>query len=1499
MRMIKNPLERNNQLGKASSRQDDLTSPEWIARFRQFFNTSSEIFQAGTRRYGGFVAKSENPTFVHHSGIYSEFEVDEEGVAMSSGLLRRWDFTKAETRFQTEEGRTSIVGREKAVIAWLDDRNTDTGSRLIKPRVDDQERGVAYWEVFERRRRLRRMSEFCKTDLAGATHAERVELARQVLASAKALHDLNVAHLNIGPHSIWIEPPTTVKFSHLMTASFPEVNTLGESRFQFLSAVSAPEDVLEHRGNPQQKDVFLLGCVVHQLIFGKPAEGEPPEWKASVDDGREFDHLHAWFDRALDMDCAARFDNATVMLDAFNAATAGVSSVRTTIEGLERFRSVKSQRVIFQIYPEKELVSENDRVVIWKTDTSDGPSIAKLWKIEAIGDISREGSRVLAFLEGVQALIESPIPGSATFRKAHWTGDAIVVVQDLIPGKTLSEATESKALFSDPPALIRFLIALIDVVDVHHQRSMAHGDIKPDNIILSLVPDSSELSPVLIDLLDFSPSSDGERLSPAYAPLSGGRFERDRFAVAKIAEELIAGAPLLTSVSLGIAAAIQMCRSGPPANATLLPLREALARALMPEEIEASTTITIGLLGADLGVMLPDEGKYWISRFGPTVSIRGATEKLELRLDDNGRPTFGKRSSVSQATIQRGKKFELASFTGEISFVAGPTDLSEAADLLIRPEISAAFKEGITRGSSEHEGEITSDRDAQATEELEDAIEEKLDATAAQAAHFSVRQLWEHIVRVESELKPEALCLGESSFRKDARRHVVPIQMTASDYDFDRNDVVTVEKLDARGDWIRVGLLDLALSNKDFIAIESGMGPTRHALLLEGSRVRFQSRYENTSIERREAATSRILKGASVRAGIADIFQPDSGCRPHRKGISIDEAALVRYQLNPVQQQAFKEIVDLRPLGLLQGPPGTGKTRFIGALVHYALTHGLARNVLLASQSHEAVNNAAEAVLDLFGSDRDSLSLIRVGHEDSVSDKLSPYHAGRVEKAYKDRFLATRSSRLAVAARAVGLDSDVAERVLWFEEAVQPVLARISHAATDQAGDVARQRSLYDTVEHLLASRGLRIELQEIAPDEVQDLVTSFFLSSFPTEHASAIEKYRHVIELTRDIIGTVSTWERSFETFLAGTRRVVAGTCVGLGRTSLGLTKTEFDLVIVDEAARCTASELAVPMQAGKWIVLVGDHAQLEPQHSPDVVECVSENLGISMQEVKKSDFERVFDSPYGQQAGSTLTTQYRMLPPIGRIVSGAFYTSALENGRDTPLIESTALPAQLAVPLTWITTDAYGRAAFQRTPKGSRGSLINEYEADVIIDQLKRWAAHPPFVEWLSAQHPDKQSIGVICAYAAQRDLVWKKVQAENLPQAMRRALKVDTIDSYQGKENVIVLLSLVRNNDDGPTVAGKATIAPGFMARKNRINVAISRAMDRLVIVGALHGWRKDSPLGKVTDAFFAEVGRGDATELDASQLLAQALSSAKTSKNAKAKSNLKKEEPETTR
>ena len=151
------------------------------------------------------------------------------------------------------------------------------------------------------------------------------------------------------------------------------------------------------------------------------------------------------------------------------------------------------------------------------------------------------------------------------------------------------------------------------------------------------------------------------------------------------------------------------------------------------------------------------------------------------------------------------------------------------------------------------------------------------------------------------------------------------------------------------------------------------VAPANHRCLVEaGQRLRFVSHLEKQSLQRRTDAVGRILAGTGRSRDLLSVFdgrfQPGKASTNHQ----FDPQRLEPYELNTDQQQAFQRIIQRRPVGLLQGPPGTGKTRFIAALTHYALTYGLARNILLSSQSHEAVNTAAEAVLKLFGSQEDN-----------------------------------------------------------------------------------------------------------------------------------------------------------------------------------------------------------------------------------------------------------------------------------------------------------------------------------------------------------------------------------------------------------------------------------------------------------------------------------------------------------------------------------------------
>lgn len=1468
IRVLRSPTDRTACLGESFDKHGGLATEEWLRRFRRFFNTSDGIFKAGSRRYGGFRAlpQSEFPTFEHSSRIFAEFDVEEEGVDNSAGLLRRWDFGAANVQFQTQEGRAQIAGRERSVIAWLDDRNPRCGDAVFRSKAEDADHGVNYWEVFSKRRRLQRLSDFTATLLPTLTPKQRVDLATQVMSQVAQMHELQAAHLDLGLHSIWLELPSTVRLSHLMAASVPTVETLGDSRFHFLSSSSVPEDILGVASDALRKDVFLLGCLVHTLIFGSFPGGAPPEWNPAVDPDGKQAALHPWFARSLDLDPASRFASAGAMLEAFGACDTTRMQRNNTRAGLERFKTFATQRQVYRAYPETNVVRETERLIAWRSTTESGDNFVKLWSMVAIGDVVAESPRILAFLQRAHALVDAPIPGVAPVRAVHWTEDAIVLVTQFVEGPSLTAECTSRTLLGQVSAAVSFVSKLIAVVEALHERFVAHGDLKPDNIIVQA--SEGEARPALIDMFDFAPLSDGERVSRAYAPAVGGAFERDRFAVGQIALELLT--PFADQIPrwASIIAGINESRDASPPNSTLIALREAIEVALEPQIDRGSgPRYSISLIGVAMGEFLADEGTYGLSKQNHEWVIRGATEELRIELSRDGRPDRGSRRDLAQRQIASLRRTEVSSIEGFIVVAERAHGLGPLRDVLVAADVAQAVRAPTPppkHSDPHHPGHL---------ETL--AVENELDRLAEDAGlerdvvpPIDVRRLWMRSVDLESELQTELTVLGESIVRSG--RHVCPVQVTLGSIDFNRDDTVTVFRMGSKGMWQKIGHVDLRVTTDDFLAFHSWMDAARGPLLQDGGRVKLESRFESVSLERRVSAVQRILGGRAAIACLIDVFTPSLRTMPQTLDLPVDEAALEqRYGLNPRQVSAFATILRSRPVGLLQGPPGTGKTQFIGALVHYVLTNNVAANVLLASQSHEAVNNAAEAVLKLFGPDRGELSLIRVGSEGSVSEALRPFHVQRAEAAYKERFAATLRARLLPVATALGLAETDVDHVLLIERTLRPIAERIS--ALESAGDATdRVNSLRDTLRALLQSHGLDENVAASPVEKLQETLTDLLHNAAPGRKASVLQKLREATLLGEDIVGSVSTWQRTFETFLAGTRQVVAGTCVGLGRSALGLTKTMFDLVVIDEAARCTASELAVAIQSGKWIVLVGDHAQLEPQHPEGVVERLAEELGISAAQVQKSDFERLFESDYGRQAGASLNKQFRMLPPIGRLVSSAFYDRGLQHGRPDPFVEANRMPFGLEQPLLWLSTDAAGPEGYQRKPERS-SSLYNPLETETIIALLKKWSEHDDFLGWLDQSGATDATIGIICSYAAQRDAVWRRLQSENFPDVLRRSIKVDTIDSYQGKQNLIVIVSLVRNNADGPLDNGAKTIAPGFMSKKNRINVALSRAQDRLVIVGAKAHWRTGSPMAEVAKAFDAEVQSSSGQVLDCKVML----------------------------
>jgi superfamily I DNA and/or RNA helicase len=368
----------------------------------------------------------------------------------------------------------------------------------------------------------------------------------------------------------------------------------------------------------------------------------------------------------------------------------------------------------------------------------------------------------------------------------------------------------------------------------------------------------------------------------------------------------------------------------------------------------------------------------------------------------------------------------------------------------------------------------------------------------------------------------------------------------------------------------------------------------------------------------------------------------------------------------------------------------------------------------------------------------------------------------------------------------------------------------------------------------------------------------------FDVRSPASEERLANLVRLSIEFKEILGNPKANFTAFLARSSQVVAGTCVGIGRHSLGIVDHAYDWVIVDEAARSSSTDLAVAMQAGRRVLLVGDHKQLPPTYTPDFERELAKALGKRrLHAAELSDFARAFESAYGAACGRRLQAQYRMGHDIAELVSNCFYGGKLRTERAPVSPIYLEFPEFLAKQVTWVDCSDRGALAHESKQSGS-DSYGNVVEADAVVAILRALSERPATLRKVAELGGVGAPIGVICMYAAQRDLVRRRLDQADWAGELRRMVQIGTVDSYQGKENRIVLVSLVRSNDGGQI---------GFLAHPERINVAISRAMDRLVIVGATHMWRerRGLPLFQVLSQVRSMQERGAAAIVPSTDIL----------------------------
>ena len=290
----------------------------------------------------------------------------------------------------------------------------------------------------------------------------------------------------------------------------------------------------------------------------------------------------------------------------------------------------------------------------------------------------------------------------------------------------------------------------------------------------------------------------------------------------------------------------------------------------------------------------------------------------------------------------------------------------------------------------------------------------------------------------------------------------------------------------------------------------------------------------------------------------------------------------------------------------------------------------------------------------------------------------------------------------------------------------------------------------------------------------------------------------------------------------LLGEARVIACTLVGSAHRLLEGMK--FGTLFIDEAAQALEAACWIPMRRASRVILAGDHCQLPP--TVKSIAALRAGLG-------KTLMERIAENK--PEVVTLLKIQYRMNEEIMRFSSDWFYHGEVESA---PQIKYRSILEDDS-PITWIDTSNEENQVtiegddvvlgekrddmnFHEQFVGESFGRINKAEADLTLLTLAEYLTQVGKRRVLE----ESIDVGIISPYRAQVQYLKRLLKKYEFFKPYRRLISVNTVDGFQGQERDVILISLVRSNDEGQI---------GFLKDLRRMNVAMTRARMKLIILG----------------------------------------------------------------
>lgn len=543
--------------------------------------------------------------------------------------------------------------------------------------------------------------------------------------------------------------------------------------------------------------------------------------------------------------------------------------------------------------------------------------------------------------------------------------------------------------------------------------------------------------------------------------------------------------------------------------------------------------------------------------------------------------------------------------------------------------------------------------------------------------------------------------------------------------------------------------------------------------LPQSGELRLDTRLAEIALNRQKNALDAIRYARAVRSDFRELLvNPEAIETPHLES----EIQWIQ-KLNESQQEAVIAALSTSNFLVVEGPPGTGKTTFITEMILQTLQQNSEARILLSSQTHVAIDN----VLERIQAQNPKLKLIRIGDRARVAEGVHSLLLEEQMEHWREEAIAKGKTFIEDRAAQRNISLPDIELATQFQElktlVLQPKKLKILLEIGGQSlYDLSKNTEYLETVK-TTKYRQQKVEkieqeldrlrqkakearntqkavikklhqLSGIATDELLKMSSNEideYLSCLENLDNPEVEKLKHLLKIQSEWFEQFGRNDR-FNAPLIHHSRVVAGTCIGIAKEIQDL---EFDLCIVDEASKATATEVLVPMARAKKWILVGDPKQLPPflDEASRNTELL-EKYGLTREEIQETLFDRLLRT-LPEDCHKMMAIQHRMVEPIGQLISACFYDGKLAS--QGPPIDRT-LHSILSHPVTWLTTSKLKNSREQ--PVGL--SFNNSCEVATIVEWLKQ-------LDRVAKENEKHYQVAVLSGYSAQLILLNRRLSSE----------------------------------------------------------------------------------------------------------------------------------------